>query len=99
QRMRLQQTAMARRLAIEGEAVPSRADLDDARSTVDEPQRYRRRRRRRQRPAEYRQQRVQREQVLDVGQQQFLMLLLVMQSEDDALAHTAPDVGLEQTRH
>ncbi|MNP16199.1 hypothetical protein D3C76_1085860 [compost metagenome] len=76
---------MARRLAIEGETVAAVADaLHAAGEAMPAQRRGRDRRRRRQVAAIDRVQRVLREDVLDVHEQQLLVLLLVLQAQLDA---------------
>ncbi len=81
-RMRVQQHAMLRRFIVEGKTLAWVADLRDAFAPAQEFQRHGFGGARRSRVlAEYRVQRIEREQVLDVGQQQFLVLLLVVEAE------------------
>ncbi|MCY1362233.1 hypothetical protein D9M69_489380 [compost metagenome] len=85
QRERLQVDLVARPLAVKGKALAAMADLDHAAVEADPVGRRARvgdhrlgQLRRKGRP-----QRILREQVQDVGQQQFLVLLLMLQAERD----------------
>lgn len=74
---------MARPLIVEGEAAARMPDLDDAARKVDPVHGRNRACGRRRRRCVDRVGRVGGEGVLDVGQHQFLVLLLVMQAELD----------------
>ncbi len=91
---------MARRFVVEVEAVALVSDLAHAALERDPRQR-------RCLPlaciactfAEDRTQRVDREHVLDVGHEQFLVLLLVVQSDLDQPGDFARHIALQQLRH
>ena len=85
---------MARRLAIKGKTCTGMADLDDALGTADEFERRGGCCTRQRQMTVDRAQRIQREQVLDVGQQQFLMLLLVIETE----RHQGMEFGIDALR-
>ena len=92
---------MARPLAVEAEALAVVSDLHHA--AIE----FQVRRRRAVRLADRNRagilvggtQRVLREQVQDIGEQQFLMLLLVVASEFDQLGDGRPEIILHQRRH
>jgi hypothetical protein len=79
--MRVQQLAMARRFVVERKAFRVVADLDQAVTAGDEAQGHRRTRIDCRRRVVGRPQRIAPERMLDVGQQQLLVLLFVLQAQ------------------
>jgi hypothetical protein len=94
---------MARQLVIEAEALAVVADRGQAAIKAQPGQRRRRRGQRRGRVQIRRQQGALRQQVLDVGEHQFLMLLLVLQPQRDQRLELAALARIElagqQARH
>lgn len=79
----MQQCWVARRFAVKGETITVMTDVMNALDPVDELQRQGRIDPLQRRGLKRRFQRIQGEQMLDVGQQQLLMLLLVVQAQGD----------------
>jgi hypothetical protein len=95
--------AVARQFVVEGKAAAIVADLDQAAVELEEGQRQRRRIRRHRIAIVGGCDRVVRQQVLDVGEYQFLVLLFVLQAERDQCGQRRVEstarLRLEQASH